>query len=526
VAVAPACALLLLAATRAGAEPLSPTDPLYSPSAPLVDENPYVSAEYSGTLTQKSVTSTAPTRSVTAKLSWNTKVAGPVDQIEYAAIYGSNAIHWQITELTGSVGITNEKDPPCSATFSPTSSDGGERGIELPLDEPGFPAGGGNPATNADYRVAPPDGIGLALLSSSAGGSGECGSIAWDNSEEWFGQALSQPGWEGGAGPVVYFPPGAPFTHEISPPTYKCVCGAEKTFEVTLTSKLKFTSPPLPGGSGPTTGPTTGHGSSTKPSGPPISCGSGSKPSCMDKKAAQEDIRAELKPVTFNCELAALGIAGVVAALAAPETGAAAFLAAEGVVGAEVSALAGTTCGLLLVRVYKDAKTVEDPAEGGLNKLARPALPKGPAVHLPPCGRYKKALQFCRRLRTQALAYANSIAGAQAIATALLTTVDRMTGAELSHNRSALSRQGRHAASLRKQLAVQHAAQSRAGRAIARLLSSAHFSAAISAAQAQAGQAGALSKLARRGVTTSALEGVAASELPAGSIDAEAGFAG
>jgi hypothetical protein len=516
------CGLVVLA-SAAAAEPLAPTSPLYSPSAPLVDENPYVTAEYSGTLSQKLVVVSPLARSVTANLKWNTKVSGPVDQIEYTAIYGASAIHWQVSELSGTVAITEEKAPGCSASFSSTGSDGGERGVELPLDEPGFPAGGGNPLTNPDYRVAPPQGIPFVRLTSSAGSNGECGTVAWSNSEAWFGAALAQPGWEGGAGPVVYFPPGAPLTHEISPPTFKSTSSGQ-TFEVTLASKLKFSSPALPGAGGPTTGPTTGH-APAKP-GPPIACPAGSKPSCLDKKAAQEDIRRELKPVTFNCDLAAVGIAGVVAALAVPEVSAAAFIAAEGVVGAEVSALAGTTCGILLAKVYKDAKTIEDPAEGQLGKLALPSFAHDAAPHLPSCRRFPKALSFCKRLRAAVHAYATSVSNGQALTAALLTTVDRMTGAELAHNRRALARQARHALSLRSAVAAQYSAQLRAGRLIARLLSGERFSSGISAAQTASGNVLVLSKLARRGLAESALESLAASELPTGAITAASGFAG
>ncbi len=422
------------------AEPLSPTDPLYSPSAPLVDENPYVSAEYSGTLTQASSITTVPTHSANAKLSWSTKVSGPVDQIEYPAIYGESAIHWEVSELAGTVTVTDEQAKPqsCTGSFSATSKDGGTRGIELPLDEPGFPAGGGNPTTNPDYRVQPPQGIPLVLLASSAGTSGECGTSAWNSSQAWFGAALAQPGWEGGAGPVVYFPPGAPFTHQIDPPAYECACGAGQTFKVTLTSTLKFTSPVLPGGSAPTGGPSSGTGPSRGPGpgapAPPLQCGPGSKVSCESKKAAQEDIRRELHPATFECELAAVGVAGIVAALAAPEVSAAAFLAAEGVVGGEVGALAGTTCG----------------------------VPK----------------------------------------------------------------QARHAGRLRTQLAVQYAAQRRAGLAISRLLEGEHFRSSISATQTQAGLADVLSKLGGHGISAAGLAKVAATTLPEGPMSAEAGFAG
>ena len=526
VVLAAGLALLALAAfpTASLAAPLSPTDPLYSPSAPLVDENPYVSAEYSGTLTQTAASSTVPTRSVSANLSWNTKVSGPVDQIEYAATYGASAIHWEVTELTGSVNVTNEKPPSCSGSFSATSKDGGTRGVELPLDEPGFPAGGGNPATNPDYRVQPPQGIPLILLASSAGQSGECGTTEWDASDKWFGAALSQPGWEGAAGPIVFFPPGAPFTHPIDPPTYECACGPGQTFKVTLTSNLKFTSPVLPGGSAPAGRPSSRTGP-TAP-GPPVTCGAGSKPSCESKKAAQEDIRRELRPATFECELASVGIGGIIAALAAPEVSAAAFLAAEGVVGAEVAALAGTTCGLLLKRIYEDAKTVEDPAAGQLGKLAEPVFPKRSLIHPPPCARYRKALRFCKRLRADVLAYAASVANGQAVAAALMTTVDRMTGAELARKAGALASQARHAGRLRRQLSAEYAAQRRAGRAISHLLSSAHFSASISAAQAHAGLAAVLSKLGRRGISAAGLAKVSAVALPEGSIAAEPGFAG
>lgn len=531
-ALAAICCLPALP-SAAAAEPLSPSSPLYSPSAPLVDENPYVTAEYSGTLTQESsATSPAEHHELTATLRWNTKVSGPVDQIEYTAAFGASAIHWQVTELSGTVKDNGEnlstKTPfSCEGSFSPSSGDGGTGGIELPLDEPGYPAGGGNPATNPDYRVAPPLGIPLSLLSSSAGESGYpyCATKYWDTAEGWLGGALEQPGWEGATGPVDYFLPGAPYTQPIDPPAYTCACGTGTTFKVTLTSTLKFTSPPLPAVP-PTTGPVSGTGTGPPKAAPPppIFCAAGAKVACKDKQAAQQAIRGDLKPATFQCELAGLGVAGIVAALAAPETGAAAFLAAEGVVGAEIGALSGTGCGLLLKQIYDEAKTVEDPAAGQLGKLAQPQLPRRAVIHPPSCSRFPKAAKFCRSLRAQVLAYANSLANGQAVAAALLTTVDRMTGAELGHNARALAGQAAHANRLRSQLLAQQKAQRLAGMAISRLLSGAHFRASISAAQTQAGLAAALSRLAPRGISSGALEKAAAFLLPEGSIGAAAGF--
>jgi len=124
------------------------------------------------------------------------------------------------------------------------------------------------------------------------------------------------------------------------------------------------------------------------------------------------------------------------------------------------------------------------------------------------------------------MAYASSVVDGQAVSAALLTTVDRMTGAELGHNAVALAKQARHAGRLRGQLSVQYAAQRRAGLAISRLLLGEHFSSSISAAQAQAGLADLLSKLGGQGISAAGLAKVAAAPLPEGSIPAEAGFAG
>jgi hypothetical protein len=146
-------------------------------------------------------------------------------------------------------------------------------------------------------------------------------------------------------------------------------------------------------------------------------------------------------------------------------------------------------------------------------------------IHPPACKRYRKALQFCKRMRADVLAYAAGIADGQAVTAALQTTVDRMTGAELAHKTGALADQARHARRLRTQLSAQYAAQRSAGRAISRLLSGAHFNASISAAQAHAGLASVLSKLGKRGISAAGLANVAATALPEGPIAAEPGFA-
>jgi hypothetical protein len=105
-------------------------------------------------------------------------------------------------------------------------------------------------------------------------------------------------------------------------------------------------------------------------------------------------------------------------------------LAAAGPTGAEIFALATPVCVSLVKRIYDDSKIIEDPPAGGLGKLARPVRPRGPAAKLPTCRSYRaKIRRFCESLRADGLRYAAAIRTAEAVDAALLTTVDRVTGA-------------------------------------------------------------------------------------------------
>jgi len=518
IGLAGTCSVLALPSLAAG-EPLSPGSPLYSPSAPLTDENPYVTAEYSGTLKQESTADTIIEHDHrTAELKWNTKVAGPIDQIEYQAIYGASAIHWQVSELAGTVSNEEENKASkakssCKGTFSPTSQDGGGGGIELPLDQPGYQAGGGNPATNPDYRVAPPQGIPLSLLASSSTES-RCEAQAWNSPEAWLGEALSQPGYEGSTGPVDYFPPGLPYTQSIDPPPYTSPVNPNQSFKVTLTSTLKFTSPALPK-SGVSSGPVTG----TSGKGPaPISCGAGSKPGCANKQAARlaaaKDLRAQLDPLTLQCGIAAVGTSLLVAGVIAPEFGAGAGLVVAGPAGAEVLLTSGPACAILIKRIYDDAKTIEDPPAGSFRKLARPSVPRGPAAKLPACtSAPASARRFCETLRAEELRYLAALRAGQAVAAAMLTTTDRISGAARAKAGSALRIQTRQANSLAAQLRSNDAAESSAGRAVASLIAGAKLTLGLSGAQTQAGITRGFAGLARLGVSGARVEQLAGVEL-------------
>lgn len=532
-----ACASVCFSDT-APAAPLSPSSPLYNPGAPIVDENPDVSAEYSGKMTELweyPPTEHSPERiHRTATLEWAEGVSGPVDQIEYTGFYGAGSIHWHVSKLSGSVNedSTGPGGEPvtCSGSFSPTGSDGGEMGVFIPLDEPGAPAGGGNPATNPDYTVRPPLGIPSTLLSSS--GSGACATLDWNsNGNSGWGAAATfgaseavSADWGDTDYPTVYFPPGASHSQPLNF-SYSCeapACGPEHTssgtygkVSLTVTSTLTFSSPGLPGASG--KGPVKGKGPRGSGGGggsSPSSCSGSRKPSCSDKQAAQRDLREQLRPMALECGIATIGTSLLVAGVVAPETGAGSVLAVAGPTGASLLAGAGTACGLLIRRAYEDAKTVEDPPIGSLRKLAQPVHPKGPVANLPTCTTYAGPTRdYCEKLSQDELRYLNSIRAGGSISGAMMLTVDRITGAFKAHKQGALSLQRKHASALRVELTSNLARERSAGAALAKLIEGEQLSVKLTAAQEQAGIARSFSGLGKLGVSGARAEKISGVKL-------------
>jgi hypothetical protein len=277
---------------------------------------------------------------------------------------------------------------------------------------------------------------------------------------------------------------------------------------VTVESSITFSSPGLSSGP-PVTGKTS-PGSSEGTPFKPIACGAGSKPTCRDKELAQEDLRSQLPGLANECAIATIGLGGLIVGAAAPEIGIGAVLAVAGPTGAEIFALSTPVCASLIKRIYDDAKIIEDPPIGGLGKLAQPVRPRGPAAKLPSCKSYRaKIKRFCESLRADGLRYAAAIRTAEAIDTALLTTVDRVTGAYNAHDQHALKLQERQAASLRARFTAAHAKQRRAGAAISRLIKSVGLRVSITEAQEQRGIARAFSGLSRLGMSGPQVEQLA-----------------
>jgi hypothetical protein len=176
----------------------------------------------------------------------------------------------------------------------------------------------------------------------------------------------------------------------------------------------------------------------------------------------------------------------------------------------ELGAGSDFMCSMEILSLLNDLKIVSDPPIGGLHRLAQPSNPNVRAARLPSCAaRTGSARSFCERLRADELRYLAALRRGAAIDTALLTTVDRVSGAYRANNRSALNLQVRHAIALRSQLRAARSRGRAARRAIAALPSSHHLGLSLAAAQEQIGLARALSRLSPQGVSQARLERVA-----------------
>jgi hypothetical protein len=161
--------------------------------------------------------------------------------------------------------------------------------------------------------------------------------------------------------------------------------------------------------------------------------------------------------------------------------------------------IAATTplCGPKLRRLIDDYRIFNDPPVGNDNALAAVApTPSAPRLHA--CAGLKgKASAFCLKLRGLVEKLISAERHTANVDDALLTTVDRASGAERLHNQAALARQLHYAKQLRGTLAAALRAEASIGRAIKRVLPAG----AIDASQAQTAIAYVQRRLARAGIS-------------------------
>ncbi len=515
--------LALAAASTALAEPIPPGDPRYLSSAPLYDENPVVTAEYTGKIVQvKNSAEGGNSDSLKAELTWKTKVTGPVDQIEYSSGFGP-PIHWQLEELSGEVTDSRKEGSnsfSCTGKFSPMTEDGGLHGVELPLDEPGFPATGGNPETNPDYTVIPPSGMPLFRLASNvsetpSGGDPTCGVSFWNQDSVWGGPGASQnaSAWHDVRYPTVYFPPGTKLTKTLSFTCSKvtpCSVVKGEAFNVVLNSSITFTSPGIPTPNLPISRET--------PPGPKEIFGPPTPFDWLpeDKRAARLDLVPALENAQHYCTPYALGLLGFgTGVLLAGAPTASGVL----VVSGSLTALAAEPfCVATLTRVAKDMKRYRDPPDLNFHLVAHPAARRPPA--LPGCGRWRGAtLSFCKRLRAAESRWVGAAQEVARIEEALATTTNRASAALAARDNAGIALQASTGRALEAREAGALAAKNAAGNDMAATLRRAGIRFRLSRAQSRLAIKAVERALTKLGVSTTTLMPLAGGALKPSAVD-------
>jgi hypothetical protein len=174
--------------------------------------------------------------------------------------------------------------------------------------------------------------------------------------------------------------------------------------------------------------------------------------------------------------------------------------------GAIILAGSAPTCVALLNRAFDDIDIIDDPPRNDIYAVAVPARVRASRLTLPSCaGRSGSIRTFCTKLRADERAYVTAVQHATAVDAALLTTVDRESGAAREHKKAALALQERTGSRLVGQLKSASSAERAIGTKLSALLRSHKVFGRLTVAQDGAAIAYVKSKLARRGIHASKL---------------------
>jgi hypothetical protein len=170
-------------------------------------------------------------------------------------------------------------------------------------------------------------------------------------------------------------------------------------------------------------------------------------------------------------------------------------------------------------RVINDYRIINDPPDHQFHKLAKPRAHKRTA--LPSCAAIPSVEKTqCASLRTAELAMLTNSARADAIADALLVTVNRDSTAIRAHDYSAAQRQYAHFRSLHRQLRKVLKSKGASGARVVAVLRGMGVGGVISSAQSAAAISDVEADLRRARVPASRLGSLAGGALQAGETDA------
>ena len=193
------------------------------------------------------------------------------------------------------------------------------------------------------------------------------------------------------------------------------------------------------------------------------------------------------------------------------------------VTGGLTGPVAALLCTPEIERVVADYRIYKDPPLPGIHLAARPVAVRAPT--LPSCTRYRGRLRrFCAGLRADYAQLVKAARHTAAVATALETTIGRVTAAQAAGDRSAIALQTATTKRLSAQFRQALRAQATAGRRVAALLRAANVRMRLSAKQSAAAIQVILARLAPHAITTPDLVPVAAGALRPGLDDLCHGF--
>ena len=405
---------------------------------------------------------------------------------------------WRLTRAKGSFSVSGSPPvggpagPDCSAQLSP--------GPDKVVHGEAYWAatsGGISPSAQSGFdkywtvEVQPPASWGQMFGANPLSGTGASGTAcaSQSNFEESGPWAQDLGGadcrWDKRDGQDwVAFPVGQRFTVDET-------CsgsgndGLGDSFSASLSDSLTFDSP--------------GHG----PGGGPIHAGGqpggNVTPLPELKDLAKEDFRAAWKDAAGPCLHLAEGL-GVTATgavwLSASATVPGGIPAGGAIIatGEVMSSAAGGLCAAKIGRLLDDYKVFDDPPDANYWQLAAPARARAAPDVSAGCRHVSgNTHAFCLQLASLVAKLIRAAGKTSAMDGALVTTINRASGAKRTHNQKALKLQLEHAGKLEREFKADLAAEASLGRQIRKLLPFGHLK--------RSHAANTISYLERQGVT-------------------------
>jgi hypothetical protein len=368
-----------------------------------------------------------------------------------------SAVTWSLATLSGMVTFSGDKStgtPACSGTLSASPNPNKVYAPRIAPVMGGYevltysPAQAGSSGSPMDSQVQSTEahdtncGTPYSLVASIEG-------CARDKVGASLDAALR---------PDAVFPAGSSAKQFDVPPIKAARCSTQQ-FSFSLSSSIQFTDHGPGGGPIPPGTPPAGTGQTLKEL----------------KDAAQADFRKAFKDAQGPCAQLAMGLG--VEATGAVWLGTSATvpggLPAGGAIiatGEVMTAAASSLCGPKIKRLLNDYRKFNDPPDSHYRQLA--AVGGSPrAAKLRACGNLTGNVRaFCLELKTRVELLIGAVDHTAAVDDAIVTTINRASGARRAHDKRAVARQLSHAAALNGELRSALAAESVAGRGIQHLL--------------------------------------------------------